>query len=182
MTAARRNGGSAAPPTPEEALVASFPHTLARTAKAWRRLMNERLAGLGLSQAKWTALLVLEKSSDGIKQCDLAGHMGIEGASLVGLLDRMAQDGWIERRPCAADRRAKLVFLSGKSRGTLEEIHRIGREVSRQLLGSIPASELAACERVLAAIGERAAGLARDAERSGNEDQATHPRARAGDD
>jgi len=165
MTAARQEFAPGAGGGSQEARVASFPHTLARTAKAWRRLMNERLGGLGLSQAKWTALLLLEKSSDGIKQCELAGHMGIEGASLVGLLDRMAQDEWIERRPCAADCRAKLVFLSEKSRGTLEEIHRIGREVSRQLLGRIPPSDLAACERVLEAIGERAAGLARDAER-----------------
>lgn len=141
-------------------LVATLPRTLSATAKIWRRLMNERLGGLGLSQSKWTALLMLEKFSEGIVQRELACHMGIEGPSLVGLLDRMAADGWIERRPCAADRRAKLVFLTAKSRRTLKEIHRIAGEVNRELLAGLSAAELAACDRVLAAIGLRAQALA----------------------
>lgn len=139
--------------------IESFPRTLAGTAKAWRRLMNDRLAVLGLSQAKWIALLHLEKSPQGVVQRELAEHMGIEGASLVGLLDRMAADGWIERRPCDADRRAKLVHLTAKSHRTLKEIHRIAAEVARQLLGEIPPAELATCERLLAAIGARAQSL-----------------------
>ncbi len=143
-------------------LVDSFPRTLSDTAKAWRRLMNERLAGLGLSQAKWTALLLLDKSSGGIKQCELASHMGIEGASLVGLLDRMAGDGWIERRPCAADRRANLVFLSAKSKGTLDEIYRIATQVNHELLDDIPAADLEACRAVLEAIGNRAQSLTKN--------------------
>lgn len=144
---------------PGEDLVTTFPHALSRTAKAWRRLMNVRLAGLGLSQAKWIALLLLDKSDEGIMQRELACSMGIECASLAGLLDRMAADGWIERRPCSTDRRAKLVFLTGKSRATLAEIHRIARDVSRQLLEGIPAARLAACEQVLNAIESRALAL-----------------------
>ena len=140
----------------EKGLVTSFPHALSRTAKAWRRMMNVRLAGLGLSQAKWIALLLLDKSDAGIMQRELACSMGIECASLAGLLDRMAADGWIERRPCSTDRRAKLVFLTGKSRATLDEIHRIAHEVSRQLLEDVPPAKLAVCEEVLTAIEARA--------------------------
>ncbi len=139
--------------------VASFPHALSRTAKAWRRLMNVRLADLGLSQAKWMALLTLDKAPEGVMQRELACNIGIECASLAGLLDRMAADGWVERRPCATDRRAKLVFLTGKSRAALDEIHRIARDVSRQLLQDIPADKLAACEQVLCAIEDQAQQL-----------------------
>lgn len=138
----------------------SFPRTLYRTAKSWRRLMNERLRGLGLSQAKWTALLLLGKHPEGIVQRELACHMDIECASLVGLLDRMAADGWIERRPCAADRRANLVFLSAKSAATLDEIRRVAAEVARDLLDGIAAAELEACQNVLDIILDRAQSLA----------------------
>lgn len=154
------NGAEPTAPSQDEVTsVTTFPHALSRTAKAWRRLMNVRLAGLGLSQAKWIALLLLDKSDDGIMQRELACSMGIECASLAGLLDRMAADGWIERRPCASDRRAKLVYLTGKSRTTLDEIHRIAREVSEQLLEGIPAEKLAACEEVLTAIEKQAQRL-----------------------
>ena len=139
--------------------VASFPHALSRTAKAWRRLMNVRLADLGLSQAKWMALLTLDKAPEGVMQRELACNIGIECASLAGLLDRMAVDGWVERRPCATDRRAKLVFLTGKSREALEEIRRIARDVSRQLLQDIPADKLAVCEQVLCTIEDQAQHL-----------------------
>ncbi len=138
----------------------SFPRTLSVTAKSWRRLMNERLSGLGLSQAKWTALLLLGKHPEGIVQRELACHIGIECASLVGLLDRMAADGWIERRPCTADRRANLVFLSAKSAATLDEIRRVAAEVTAELLGDIPADELRACQKVLDMITARAQDLA----------------------
>lgn len=146
-----------------EAQVSSFPHALSRTAKAWRRLMNVRLSELGLSQAKWMALLTLDKSPEGVMQRELACNIGIECASLAGLLDRMAADGWVERRPCATDRRAKLVFLTGKSRAALDEIHRIARDVSRQLLQGIPADKLADCEEVLCAIEDQAQALISDA-------------------
>ena len=139
--------------------VSSFPHALSRTAKAWRRLMNVRLAELGLSQAKWMALLTLDKATEGVMQRELACNIGIECASLAGLLDRMAADGWVERRPCATDRRAKLVFLTGKSRAALDDIHRIARDVSRQLLQDIPADKLAVCEQVLRNIEAQAQGL-----------------------
>lgn len=139
--------------------VSSFPHALSRTAKAWRRLMNVRLAELGLSQAKWMALLTLDKATEGVMQRELACNIGIECASLAGLLDRMAADGWVERRPCATDRRAKLVFLTGKSRAALDDIHRIARDVSRQLLQDIPADKLAVCEQVLRNIEDQAHGL-----------------------
>ena len=139
--------------------VSSFPHALSRTAKAWRRLMNVRLAELGLSQAKWMALLTLDKAPEGVMQRELACNIGIECASLAGLLDRMAADGWVERRPCARDRRAKLVFLTGKSRAALDDIHRIARDVSRQLLQDIPADKLAVCEQVLRGIEGQAHDL-----------------------
>jgi len=139
--------------------VASFPHALSRTAKAWRRLMNVRLADLGLSQAKWMALLTLDKAPEGVMQRELACNIGIECASLAGLLDRMAADGWVERRPCATDRRAKLVFLTAKSRAAIDEIHRIARDVSRQLLQDIPADKLATCEQVLCTIEDQAQQL-----------------------
>lgn len=148
----------------EDTASTTFPRALTRTAKAWRQLMNMRLSGLGLSQAKWTALLLLDKSEDGIMQRELACSMGIECASLVGLLDRMAADGWIERRRCESDRRAKLVYLTDKSRTTLEEIYRIAGDVSQQLLAEIPEARLTACEEVLEAVEKRALALIAAAE------------------
>jgi len=142
-------------------LLESFPRALHHTARNWKRLMDDRLRGRGLSQPRWMAMLYLSKHPQGVMQRELADQMDIECASLVGLLDRMAADGWVERRPCRTDRRAKLVFLSAKSADTLDEIRRVAAQVTHDLLADVPASELKACQDLLDAINERAQCLSR---------------------
>ncbi|UPG70899.1 hypothetical protein MVG78_09605 [Roseomonas gilardii subsp. gilardii] len=51
---------------------------------------------LGLSDGTWRPLLYLGRMGGGIRQTDLAGALGIEGASLVRLLDAL------ERGACCA--------------------------------------------------------------------------------
>ena len=140
-------------------LLETFPRALHHTAKNWKRLMDERLRGLGLSQPRWMVLLYLSQHPQGMMQRELADWMDIECASLAGLLDRMAADGWIERRPCKTDRRANLVFLSAKSTATLGEIRRVAAQVTRDLLAGVPACDLQACRDLLDAINERAQAL-----------------------
>jgi len=144
-------------------LLESFPRVLHHTAKNWKRLMDDRLRERGLSQPRWMAMLHLSKHPQGMMQRELADEMGIECASLAGLLDRMAADGWVERRPCQTDRRAKLVFLSAKSADTLDQIRRVAAQVTRDLLADVPAGELQACRKLLDAINERAQCLSREA-------------------
>jgi MarR family transcriptional regulator for hemolysin len=141
-------------------LLEAFPRALHRTAKNWKRLMNARLCGLGLSQPRWMAMLYLSKHPEGLMQRELANQMDIECASLAGLLDRMATDGWVERRPCTTDRRANLVFLSLKSSSTLDQIRKVAAQVSQELLGDVPASDLEGCKVVLETINQRTQHLA----------------------
>jgi MarR family transcriptional regulator for hemolysin len=82
---------------------------IGETARCWRTKLNERLRPLGLSQSRWMVLLHLSKRGDGVVQKALAEWLGIEGPTLVRILDRMTEDGWIERRESTTDRRAKTV-------------------------------------------------------------------------
>ena len=82
----------------------TFAMLLGEVSRDWRRRLDERLKPLGLSQAKWRALLHLS-FGDGISQRELSERIGIEGPTLVGLLDRLAKDGYIERRESRDDRR-----------------------------------------------------------------------------
>lgn len=109
--------------------------------RMWRQNLDERLRPLGLSQAKWRALLHLS-FGDGISQRELSERIGIEGPTLVGLLDRLAKDGYIERRESANDRRCKTVHLSPKANGMLDEIKRVNNQLRRELLGDIPPEQL----------------------------------------
>lgn len=109
--------------------------------RLWRQRLDQRLKPLGLSQAKWRTLLRLSLG-DGISQRELSQRLDIEGPTLVGLLDRLSRDGYIERRESTRDRRSKTVHLTPKARKALVEINRVAVQLRDELLGDMPASQL----------------------------------------
>jgi MarR family transcriptional regulator for hemolysin len=85
---------------------------LVRLARIYRQGIDEALTGLGLSDALALPVIVLGRYPDGSRQNALADALGVEGPSLVRLLDRLVEDGLVERREDPADRRAKIVKLT----------------------------------------------------------------------
>ena len=85
-----------------------FPFTSARVARRWRKLLDERLKDLGVTQARWFTLVCLPRGG-GVTQRELAHLMTIENPTLVRLLDSLEEQGLIERRHSERDRRARLL-------------------------------------------------------------------------
>ncbi len=127
---------------------------IAETARAWRARLDERLQPLGLSQSRWLILLHLSRG-DGLRQKDLAARVGIEAPTLVGLLDRMTEDGWLERREMSGDRRSKTVHLTPKAVDMLKEIRATAGQLRRELLAGIPPQDVDCCLQVLMRIKQR---------------------------
>jgi DNA-binding MarR family transcriptional regulator len=72
------------------------------------RAMNEELAAHGITYRQWETLAWVSKDGE-MSQSELAERMSIEAPTLVGVLDRMERDGWIQRVPAENDRRKKLI-------------------------------------------------------------------------
>lgn len=132
---------------------------LGETGRAWRYRLDQRLKPLGLSQAKWITLLKLSCAEEGMTQTELADRLGVEAPTLARLLDRMAADGWIERRESDADRRSKTVHLRRKACALLEQITAVAMQLNADLLAGVPAGDLRCCMDVLRRIKERALSL-----------------------
>ena len=126
------------------------------TARAWRTRLDQRLRPLGLSQGKWRTLVQLSLGGDNLTQKEIAERMGIEGPTLAGLLDRLQEDGWIERRGSAQDRRCKIVHLQRRSKAVLEKIFNAAHDLRKELIEDIPQRDLETCIRVLGQIREKA--------------------------
>lgn len=126
------------------------------TARAWRTKLDRRLRPLGLSQGKWRTLIHLSQGGNKLTQKQIAERMGIEGPTLAGLLDRLQDDGWIERRGSAADRRCKTVHLQRRSRAVLDKIFNTAHDLRHELIEDIPQRDLETCIRVLSRIREKA--------------------------
>ena len=125
---------------------------IGEVSRCWRAKLDERLRPLGLSQSRWMVLLHLSKRGDGIVQKALAKWLGIEGPTLVRILDRMTTDGWIERRESPTDRRAKTVHLTPQSLAIIQQINKVAAQLRGELLVDIPATDIETCMRVLQQI------------------------------
>jgi DNA-binding MarR family transcriptional regulator len=67
--------------------------------------------------------------NDGLTQVALAHLLEIEPMSVCRLIDRMEAGGFVTRHPDPADKRAKLVYLTDKSRALLDIIRVVAMEV-----------------------------------------------------
>ncbi|MBI1422390.1 MAG: MarR family transcriptional regulator [Gammaproteobacteria bacterium] len=130
--------------------------TIGEVSRSWRAKLDERLRPLGLSQSRWMVLLHLSKRGDGVVQKALAEWLGIEGPTLVRILDRMTEDGWIERRESPTDRRAKTVHLTEQSRAIIQQINKVALKLRSELLTDIPPEDIEVCMRVLQQIKQKA--------------------------
>ena len=126
------------------------------TARAWRTKLDQRLRPLGLSQGKWRTLIHLSQGGNKLTQKEIAERMGIEGATLAGLLDRLENDGWVERRDSAEDRRCKTVHLQRRSKAVLAKIFDTAHDLRAELIENISQPDLETCISVLAKIREKA--------------------------
>jgi len=134
----------------------TFGPLLHGTARAWRLKLDERLKPMGLSQAKWRTLLHLSLAGDALTQAEIAERLGIEQPSLVTLLHRLENEGWIIRRSSLHDRRCKMVFLGRRAQRVISQINAAAEKLRHELLENVSAADLRTCVRVLTRIYEKA--------------------------
>lgn len=127
----------------------SFGSLVIRVGQLWRRTMGQALADHGMSQATALPLIVLLRQEQEIRQIALAEAMGIEGPSLVPLLDALENDGLVERLCDPEDRRAKLVRLTPIGRVKAEEVEVVVNAVRNRIFRSITPEDRQKTEQVL---------------------------------
>ena len=132
--------------TPEEQL--SFGLSLVELAHRWRRLIDDELRPLGFSQATWRTLFFVGRAGGQIGQKDLAVDIGIEGPSLVHLLDSLEDAGLIRREVSEADRRAKLVNLTSMGKTEMQKIETVLDAVRASLLQDLDNDQLELCIKI----------------------------------
>ena len=89
-----------------------FADALHGTARIWRQAIDRRLKNLGMSQASWMTIAVASKARSPLSQSELAERLGVEGATMVAMVDRLAKAGFVVRQPCQGDRRINRVVLT----------------------------------------------------------------------
>jgi DNA-binding MarR family transcriptional regulator len=89
---------------------------------------------------------------EGVIQGDLAQKLGIRAVTLGGLVDRLENKQWIERRPDENDRRAKRIWLTPEGRKLEKRINRSLKEVHKVAIGDLPESSIDHLQETITAI------------------------------
>ncbi len=131
-----------------------------RLARHYRLGVDGALTGLGLSDALALPVVLLGRRPDGVRQNVLADELGVEGPSLVRLLDKLVKDGLVERWEDPSDRRAKTVHLTQAGRAHSERASEALDAFRANLLEGVSTADIQACLRVFEQMETRL-GLAR---------------------
>ncbi|MGH7113803.1 MAG: MarR family winged helix-turn-helix transcriptional regulator [Stellaceae bacterium] len=115
----------------------SFGYLVHDVARLFAKRFNQRaLLFLGLTRSQCRVLGYLARH-EGIHQAGLADLLEIKPMTLVRQLDRMEEDGWVERRPDPDDRRARRLVLTEKARPILARILDLSTEVRQEAFANL---------------------------------------------
>lgn len=110
--------------------------------RRWRQLLDQEVQGAGLTDATWRPLLHLHLLGEGTRQKDLAASLGIEGPSLVRLLDTLNAKGMLQRAEDPSDRRAKLLSLTPEGLAVVGRIRETVQALELELMGPFNDDEI----------------------------------------
>ena len=86
-------------------------------------VFDTHFANYGLSMGKFTVLmLLLHSGPGGLTPSDCADLAGVTRATVTGLLDGLAREGWIERKPHPGDRRRLIIALTDYGMTQIDQV------------------------------------------------------------
>ena len=133
-------------------------------ARRWRRALDIRLAEAGLTDATWVPLVHLHQTGGGLTQKELAALVGIDGSSLVRLLDILCRQGLAERRVDERDSRARLVHLTAQGEKRVAEIRQELAKGEKEMLADLSDDDIATILRSFDSIERRLSQIQSDRE------------------
>ena len=126
----------------------NFLFTLGEVQRMVRAYADKQAARYGITRAQWAVLAKVERA-EGLKQTELAEMMDMQPITLTRLIDKLCDNGWIERRGDENDRRVNRLYLKKAARPLLGKLAGLRSELTATALdGILPAD----AQRLLAQL------------------------------
>jgi DNA-binding MarR family transcriptional regulator len=125
----------AAPVTGERQVI-DLSFLLAHASHVLTTRMTAAFAGIGMTPR---AYCVLSHAMSGqYTQIELAKLSDLDKTTMLNTLDELEREGYAERRPSPADRRARIVTVTPAGAGAVAAGHRIADRVHGEVLDALP--------------------------------------------
>jgi MarR family transcriptional regulator for hemolysin len=131
-----------------------FTANLLTTGRQWRRVVDLALSSHGVSEAVAAPLLWIGRLGGGVRQVVIATYVGIEGPSLVRLIDQLESMDLVIRKDDPTDRRAKGLWLTPEGEKLASRMEDALDELRGKILANVDPADIEAAVRVLKAFDE----------------------------
>jgi len=152
-------------PTPKMFRFGYLVHDVSRIR---RTVMDLVMRPLGITRSQWTVLTTLARGgNDGMMQVDLARLLEVGKVTVGGLVDRLEVTGHVERRPDAADRRVKRVFITAQGYEVIEQMVVIAARLNDRIMRNVLPEHQLIAEDVLYTVKQNLKEIASEHARTG---------------
>lgn len=131
-----------------------FTANLLTTGRQWRRVVDLALSSYGISEAAAAPVLWIGRLGGGVRQVVIANYVGIEGPSLVRLLDQLESMDLVIRKDDPTDRRAKGLWLTAEGEVLASRMEDALDALRGRILANVDQADIEAAIRVLKAFEE----------------------------
>src|SRR5579871_1233829 len=114
----------------------NFLFALGEVQRLMRAYADRQAARYGITRAQWAVLAKVERS-EGMKQTELAELMEMQPITLTRLIDKLCDNGWIERRGDETDRRVNRLYLKKAARPLLGKLAGLRSDITATALEGI---------------------------------------------
>jgi DNA-binding MarR family transcriptional regulator len=120
-------------------------------AKAYQKAyacFKKRLHEYNLTPVQCLVVMGISEEA-GLSAKELAKRLLLDNATLSGVLDRLAEGGWITKGTVDEDRRFIQLHLSDRTRGIIDSLVKERDEANKEILGGLRLEEQMLLKRIL---------------------------------
>ncbi len=110
-----------------------------RTSRSVENALREEMrVSYDQTLPRFEILATLERSENGLRMSALSEQLLVSNGNVTGIVERLVQDGLVERLPVPGDKRATLVRLTHKGEAVFAEMADVHERWVNDLLGTVP--------------------------------------------
>ncbi len=109
---------------------------------------KKRLQSYGITPVQHLVIFALNEE-EGVSAGELGKRLTLDNATLSGVLDRLAESGWVIKSPSDEDKRSLKVYLTPKAKERIQELKREADEADNEVLEGFSMEERVLLKRLL---------------------------------
>jgi MarR family transcriptional regulator for hemolysin len=121
-----------------------------RTAKALIYVFDQELRKkIGITFGQWKIIVILANNNDGLSQKEIANKLGLDGPTIIPIIDKLEKDEFVKRIVDKNDRRNNQIFLTDKTISSLDSIVNYALKINEISINNISEQDISLTKHTL---------------------------------